>query len=262
MIKYFLPVLLFFTSTFALAFYSTSNDTLKTKDKKDSLNTEVKIMQTKPDTSVTAEQVIDKYISAIGGADKIYSITDRTTVMKGTVGGVKITITSYQKAPNKLKQRIKAGSSEQVITFDGKRGTMEIAGEEREITGTELEKLKYESTLTLLTDIEHHGIKLKLEGREKLNSKNVYKIILTLPSGIKWTQYYDTVSGLKLKELKYIQSESGLFEQETTYKDYREVEGLLYPFKIKQSIGSQTMEFNVSSIKINTGLVDREFEIY
>lgn len=211
--------------------------------------------------TMTAKEVIDKYVSAIGGAEKIYRIIDRTTVMKGTVGGVKITITSYQKAPNKLKQRIKAGSNEQVITFDGKQGTMEMAGEEREIIGTELEKLKYESTLTLLTDIEHHGIKFKLEGKEKLNNKNVYKIILTLPSGIKWTQYYDAASGLKVKELKYIQSESGLFEQETTYKDYREVEGLLYPFKIKQSMGSQTIEFTVSSIETNTGLVDREFEI-
>jgi hypothetical protein len=84
---------------------------------------------------------------------------------------------------------------------------------------------------------------------------------MTLFSGIKWTQYYNIESGLKVKEEKYINSPMGLFEQVTNYDDYREVQGLFFPFKIKQSIGAQSMEFNVSSIKINTGLTDREFEI-
>ena len=211
--------------------------------------------------SLKAKEVIDNYVAAIGGADKIYNIMDRTTIMTGSIQGINVTIISYQKAPNKFKQQIKAGNTKQVIIFDGEKGMMSLAGEKVQVTGGELEKLKFESTLTLLTDIEHYGIKLTFDGTEKIESEDAYKIILTLPSGIKWTQYYDTASGLKLKELKYIQSESGLFEQEITYEDYREVGGLLYPFKIKQSIGTQTMEFIVNSIEINTGLVDREFEI-
>ena len=211
--------------------------------------------------SLKAKEVIDNYVAAIGGADKIYNIMDRTTIMTGSIQGINVTIISYQKAPNKFKQQIKAGNTKQVIIFDGEKGMMSLAGEKVQVTGGELEKLKFESTLTLLTDIEHYGIKLTFDGTEKIESEDAYKIILTLPSGIKWTQYYDTTSGLKLKELKYIQSESGLFEQEITYDDYREVGGLLYPFKIKQSIGTQTMEFIVNSIEINTGLVDREFEI-
>ncbi|OGU31809.1 MAG: hypothetical protein A2057_06435 [Ignavibacteria bacterium GWA2_35_9] len=211
--------------------------------------------------SLKAKEVIDNYVAAIGGADKIYNIMDRTTIMTGSIQGINVTIISYQKAPNKFKQQIKAGNTKQVIIFDGEKGMMSLAGEKVQVTGGELEKLKFESTLTLLTDIEHFGITLTFDGTEEIGSGNAYKIILTLPSGIKWTQYYDTASGLKLKELKYIQSESGLFEQEITYDDYREVGGLLYPFKIKQSIGTQTMEFIVNSIEINTGLVDREFEI-
>jgi zinc protease len=262
MIKYLLPVLLFVTSIFASTLSdSISNNTLKTKDNMDTLNAKVKVEQTKSDTGLTAKDVIDKYISAIGGAEKIYGITDRITIMKGTVQGVKITITSYQKAPNKLKQKIKAGSNEQVIIFNGEKGIMEMAGEKREITGSELEKLKYESTLTLLTDLEYYGIRLNLAGIEKVNDKNAYKVIMTLPSGIKWTQYYDVKSGLKLKEEKYINSPTGLLLQEITYSDYKETEGILFPYKITQSIGFQTMEFTVSSIKMNTGIADREFEL-
>lgn len=257
MMKFFLSALLLAGGALA----STPPDSISNKDKKDTVYSEIKREQIKPDTGLTAKEIIEKYISAIGGKEKIYSISDRITVMKGTVQGVKITIISYQKAPNKLKQRINAGNNKQVIIFNGKEGIMKMAGETREITGSELEKLKFESTLTLLTDPEYHGVKLNLEGIEKVENKNAYKVIMTLPSGIKWTQYYDLKSGLKLKEQKYINSPTGLLLQEITYNDYREVEGILYPYKITQSIGFQTMEFTVSSIKINTGLVDREFKI-
>jgi hypothetical protein len=210
---------------------------------------------------LTAKDVINNYILVIGGADKIYNIVDRTTVMRGSVQGINVTMVTYQKAPDKLKQQIKAGANEQLIIFNGEKGIMKMAGEVREIKGSELEKLKLEATLTLLTDPEHYGINLSLDGIENVESKKAYKVIMTLSSGIKWTQYYNIESGLKVKEEKYINSPMGLFEQVTNYDDYREIEGLLFPFKIKQSIGAQSMEFNVSSIKINTGLTDREFEI-
>ncbi len=229
-------------------------DTLEEGNSQDTVKTQV------PE-GLTARDVINKYVKAIGGADKIYNIVDRITIMRGSVQGINVTITAYQKAPNKLKQIIKAGANEQVIIFNGEKGIMELAGEKEEIKGGELEKLKYEATLTLLTDPEHYGLKLNLDGIEKVDGKNAYKVIMTLPTGIKWTQYYDVDSGLKVKEEKYINTELGLIEQEIRYDDYKEVEGLLYPFTIRQSIGAQSMEFKVSSVKINTGVVDREFEI-
>lgn len=244
------------------------NISLLSQTKPDTDSVSAETMEVLNDTTVsglpeglTAADVIKKYVEAIGGADKIYSIIDRTTIMRGSVQGVNITIVSYQKAPNKIKQEIKAGSSEQELIFNGEKGILKMADQSQEITSSELEKLKYEATLTLLTDPEHHGLKTELEGIEKNGDEEVYKVVMTLPSGIRWTQYYDSDSGLKVKEEKYINSPMGLFQQEITYSDYREVEGMLYPFNIKQSIGSQSMEFNVSSIKINTGLTDREFAI-
>ncbi len=256
MIKYFSLIFLSFSIT---AFsqqdsISAENDSVKEEKVKDTIETKI------PEGS-TASDVIDNYILAIGGEDKIYSIIDRTTIMRGSVQGINITIVSYQKAPNKIKQEIKAGSNEQLIIFNGEKGIMQMAGEKQEIIGAELEKLKYEATLTLLTDPEHYGIQLVLEGIEKVEDKDAHKVIMILPSGTKWTQYYDVESGLKLKEQKYINSPMGLFQQEIIYEDYKEVEGLLYPFKIKQKIGTQSMEFTVSSIKINSGIADREFEV-
>ncbi len=210
---------------------------------------------------LTSEKVITNYVNAIGGADNLSKIVDRTTVMRGTVQGVNVLIVSYQKAPNKLKQEIRAGEVDQKIYFNGERGIQVIGDTKTEIEGSELEKLKTESTVILLLELDHYNIKTKLTGVESVNNKPAYKIQFILPSGTKWVQFYDTETSLKVKEIKDINTPQGTFTHEVLYSDYKTIEGLKYAFKITQKIGGQSIDFNISSIKINSGLSDREFEI-
>ena len=96
---------------------------------------------------------------------------------------------------------------------------------------------------------------------EKVDGKDAYKIEMTFPSGTKWIQYYDPETGYKIKEVKNITTPQGTFTQEIIYDDYRTVDGVKYPFSIKQSIGPQQMEFKVDTIKINTGIPDSTFDL-
>ena len=246
----------FFSSAYPASWDDTS--IIDTMQFKDTIGINQKVI---PSEGITAWEIIDDYIKAIGGEDKLYDIIDRTTTMIGSVQDIDVEMTIYQKAPNKRKQVTRVGSNKQELIYDGKRGVTKMGGKEEEIKGTELEKLKYESTIALLPDLEYYGITLDFEGIEKIDSIEIYKVVMTLPSGIKWTQYYDTETHLKVKESKYIQTPAGLFEQEIWYYDYRDVDGIKYPFRIKQKLGIQVMEFTVDSIMVNTGLVDREFEI-
>ena len=210
---------------------------------------------------LSAKDVINNYIKAIGGRDSLAAVHDRTTVMKGTVQGFPVTTTIYQKEPDLFKQEVDAGGMTQDITFNGKDGKMQAGGQEMKIEGSELEKLKYEASIHLLLDLDSLGVNLKLSGMTKVNGKNAYKIEMLFPSGTKWIQYYDPETGLKVKEMKNIVTPKGTFTQEVLYSDYKTVDGVKYPFTIKQSIGPQTMQFQVDSIKINTGIPDSEFNL-
>lgn len=229
----------------------------------DSLNNNV----VQKDTSVTpapkgitADSVIDTYINSIGGRENIRKVTDRLTIMHGKIQRVSVTMLIYQKVPDKLKQVIKAGGSKQQIYFDGENGFMVLNDKKIDITGSELEKLKYESTMALLLDLKYYKINLKLDGIAKVDSIDTYKIEMILPSGHVWIQYYDINSGLKVKESKYVTVPQGTFIQDSYYSDYRNVDGIKYPFTIREDVGAQRLDFKVTSIKINTGLIDREFE--
>lgn len=211
--------------------------------------------------AVDPNVVIEKYVEAIGGRDALAKIEDKSTIMRGTAMGQSITLTVKQKAPNKLRQEVKAGGMEQVIIFDGEKAVMKVMDQKIEVKDKELEALKLEAQMDFLLDPQSYGITLSYEGNETVNGKDAYKIKMTLPSGLRWFTYFDAESGLKVKEQREIQTQMGLSEQTVIYDDFREVEGVKYPYKITQSFGGQSVDVTVSSIKVNKGLSDDIFII-
>lgn len=210
---------------------------------------------------ITAYEVIDNYLEAIGGRDLFAEVEDRTTIMRGTAMGQNLTILVRQKVPAKLYQEIKAGEMKQNVYFDGEHGMMVIGDKNIEIEKRELEKLNIEATMNLLLDPESYGLKISLIGVEQVYSIDCFVVKIVLPSGLRWQQYYSIKTGFKLKEIKELHTQQGLFEQESFYSDYRNIDGLKFPFKIVQNMGVQKLELNVSSIKLNAGISDEVFEL-
>jgi zinc protease len=217
-------------------------------------------LETDP-VNITAKAVINRYLYAIGGIDKFKSVIDRTTVMTGTAMAQPINIMIMQKYPDKLFQELQAGEVKQLLYYNNGKGTMIIGDERINIEDKELERLTMDANMQLLLDPESYDVKMELLPNEAVDSVECYKIKFTLPSGIRWFQYYENDSGLKVKEIKEIQTKQGLFEQETYFSDYREVSGLKFPFTLKQYFGNQEIDLRVTSIEINTGLKDNLFEV-
>ncbi len=215
----------------------------------------------KVDKNVTAESVIEKYINAIGGREKLKSIKDKTTVLKGKMQGMDIKLTISQKAPNKLYQEVDFGVGKQVIIFDGNKAKQEAMGQVQEITGDKLEDLKLQNNLFLILDLKKANVKYELKGMENINGKDAYKIVLTYPTGTKKTEYYDTEKGFKIREVSTIKTPQGNFTQIVDLDDYKNVEGHMAPFKMSQTMGPQKLDLEVTSIKFNTGLSDAMFKV-
>jgi zinc protease len=211
--------------------------------------------------NITAMAVIQKYIYAIGGMEKFKSVKDRTTVMTGYAMNQPIDIMIMQKYPDKLFQELSVGDVSQLIYYHDGKGILKIGNEITEIENKELERLKIDATMQLLIDPEKYGIKTELLQNEMVDSVDCYKIKFTLPSGLRWFQYYDVATSLKFKETKEVQTNQGLFEQETYFSDYRSVDGLEYPFRIKQYLGLQEIDLTVTNIEINSGLDENIFKM-
>ena len=92
--------------------------------------------------NLSAEEVINNYINAIGGKENLANVHDRTTIMTGNVQGFDVTTKIFQKEPDLFKQEVVAGGMTQDIIFNGQKGEMRTGGQQMKIEGDELEKLK------------------------------------------------------------------------------------------------------------------------
>ncbi|PIQ07631.1 MAG: peptidase M16 [Ignavibacteriales bacterium CG18_big_fil_WC_8_21_14_2_50_31_20] len=213
----------------------------------------------KAEEGVTAKSIIENYISAIGGREKVEKIKDKTTLITSKVQGMEIKLEIFNKAPNKYLQTMDAGMMKQKSVYDGVVGKVAAMGKEQILEGDYLENMKMEATLNLFLNYSAAGINAKLAGTDKVDGEDVYIVNLTLPNKDVWTHYYSKTSGLLVKESKSLKLPQGVMTQSSLYNDYKEVDGIKFPFKITQSVGPQSMELEVTSLKTNTGLEDSLF---
>jgi predicted Zn-dependent peptidase len=205
---------------------------------------------------VTAESVNQMYINAIGGEKALRKIKDMTMMATTTMQGMSIGFDIYRKAPNKYMMKVGAGEMVfQKMIYDGTTAKLvsPMGGENKTLEGPELADMKVDATLNAELFYPELGVELKLDGIEEVNGSDAYRMILTMPSGKETTAFFDVASGLKVKEI----GDQG----NSTFSDYREVNGVKFPFALTQQMGPQTVEMKVPSIKVNSKLKDDLFTI-
>jgi len=209
---------------------------------------------------ISAEQVIAKYINAIGGKDsleKIVSITQKATT---SMSGMTIKLVTYKKAPNKFAMEMFMNNNLlNKQSFDGEKGKIKGFQGEKEITGEDLEELKMSAILNQELKYEELGIKLSIDGVEKIEGEDAFKIQVLMPNGKKSIDFYSAKTGFKIQSRETIVTPQGEFVQTQSYSDYREVSGVKYPFLVKVS-GIQNMELVIDSIEVNTEIKDEVFQ--
>ncbi|MDX1700500.1 MAG: hypothetical protein R3250_07785, partial [Melioribacteraceae bacterium] len=215
----------------------------------------------KVEEGVSAESVIEDYINAIGGRERLTKIEDKTTKLKGAAQGMDMKLTISQKIPNKLYQELDFSVGKQLTVFDGKRGKIEGMGQVQKLEGEKAEQLAYQSTMNAFLDYAANNISLSLDGIENINGTDAYKITLTSQDDRKYIHYYDVNTAYKLREITTIDTPQGSFTQIIDLDDYKDVDGIMNAFKLTQKMGAREVELNVESIEYNTGLDDSMFEV-
>lgn len=208
--------------------------------------------------NLTGMDVISNYVKAIGGKEKLLKVNDVTTKMGMEMQGMKIEIINKQKAPNKMKvETLMGGNVMSTQVCNGVKAMVKSPRGNMELTGPQLEEMLSQSTLNAELYLEKNGVKSELKGSEDVDGNPAWKVQMTLPSGKNTVDFYDQKSGLKVKSV----AQQGQMSVITLYSDYRLVEGVLYPYKMKQSTGPQSFDIVVSSVEVNKGIDDSVFDL-
>jgi outer membrane lipoprotein-sorting protein len=220
----------------------------------------------------TADEIVEKYLAAVGGRDALSKLTTRrsTGVVTISVQGADLSgpIEISTKAPNKGRAYMKLdltalGAGEMIIDqrFDGTSGVaMNSLQGDSEITGNQLENMRNNVFPTPLLAYKTAGTTLEALPRGRVGATEALVLQMTPKTGSVTRLYFDAATGLLLKTVATVSApELGSFEQTSEVSDYRSVDGVLVPFMTVTSSPMQTITVALSKVEHNVTLDDALF---
>jgi len=214
-----------------------------------------KAEQKKADASITALSVIENYLKAIGGKEKVDAAKTMKMIGTANIPGAPAPISTTMKiGQGKMSNTMEMMGMtvmKQVATAD--KGYTTQQGQRKEMKEDEYKKSSakaYPITETVLIKAND----LVLSGIEAVDGSDAYVV----KSGD--TKYfYDTKTFLKIQEVNEIEAQGQKMLVTNKLKDYKEVKGIKVPYTMIINQGME-LEFKFSEILINEGVTDADFE--
>jgi predicted Zn-dependent peptidase len=209
---------------------------------------------------LTAAQTLERYIQAVGGVDAINSIQDTEFTGKLNVPGMPLDMVTKFKAPNKMYMTASMNGQEIIKSvFDGEAGYLMQMGNKSPFDETTAAKYAIDTYLIPEMVYEKLGVKTELSGAEMIDGEVAYKVTLTYPQGTVKHAFYSAETGLKVRVLDTQKGPQGEVPVTNNYKEYREVNGVMLPYKVERVMGPMTMEMVFGEGKANQGLDETTF---
>jgi photosynthetic reaction center cytochrome c subunit len=213
-----------------------------------------------PGPAATADDILAKYVNALGGADAMKKITSRSAKGTITAMGSESSIDLLTKAPNKRVSISHSASGDSFTAFDGTAGWMGNTGRPARDMST------YSSFASGLDAEFYLGLRLK-EMFPQLRAgrpTDVAGVRCQVLSGTKAgvgqvSLYFDANSGLLMRVVRSEITPLGRNLTQIDYADYREVDGVKTPWRWTLSRPNGRFTIQLKELKDNVAVDDSKF---
>jgi hypothetical protein len=215
------------------------------------------------DTRVTADQVFDKYVTALGGAERVGRLTSYTA--RGTYAGFdtsneKVPIELYAKAPNQQTLVVHLAIGVSTRVFDGRSGWM--AGPDTPIplltlTEGNLDRARLEAIVNFPTAIKQAFPRWRT-GRTAIDGKEV-RIVQGMGEAQALANFYFDDAGLLVRFVRWTRTPVGFIPTQVDYADYRDVAGVKVPFQRTVTQTYMQMKIELNDVQPNAVIPPARF---
>ena len=227
---------------------------------------EVEIRRQAPD-ALSADQIFDKYLQAIGGAQKAAAVT--SIVFKGTYEGYaepKAPVEIYVKAPNQRTMIVHTDIGDRTTTYNGNNGWMAAPAVDKPFpvityTGGDLDGVRLDAVLSLPAGIKE-AMTRPAVGSTTIDDKDVIVVQGTASGGRSSLKlYFDKQSGLLARQVRFADTIIGAVPIQVDYSDYRDVAvaGVKLPFHVITTWTDGRSDVLLTSAETNVAIAATRF---
>ena len=204
----------------------------------------------------SAVQILDKYIAAVGGAQRLSGLT--SIVAKGTSAGYgpegTRPIEIFAKAPGLRTTIIHTLDGDNTTTFDGRAGWKAAPHTPVAVlalSGGELDGVKLDAELSFPARIKETLSGWRVGVPAEINDRAVQVVQGSRPGGALATFYFDSESGLLVRMVRFANSRVGKLPTQIDFSDYRDVSGIKIPFRLTVTWLDGLEKIELSDVQVN-----------
>jgi photosynthetic reaction center cytochrome c subunit len=209
----------------------------------------------------TADQILDKYVQAVGGAEAVQKVSSR--VESGTVsfGGQQFPVEVLAKAPNKRISIVHTPNGDNITAFDGTAGWLGNPGGRppRDMNAQEVNAISFDATFYLPIELKKMFTQFRVRPAEKIGGHDVIQLIGITKDKTPLRLFFDKESGLLLRTMRYAETPLGRNPTQVDYADYRSEGGVKIPFQWTVARPAGRFTIHVSEAKQNVAIDDAKF---
>jgi photosynthetic reaction center cytochrome c subunit len=207
-----------------------------------------------------ADQLLDKYLAAVGGADALRKITSR--VQKGTLtafGGQQFSVEVDSKAPDKRVSIMHLQGGDSLTAFDGKRGWLSVPGRVHMMSAAENDAAQMDADLYFAVHLKSLYQKFRVDAGEKIDGRDTYLVTGHSEGRPPLRLYFDRQSGLLLRLVRYAETPLGRNPTQIDYSDYRDAGAVKLPFRWTLARPGNRFTIQVDQLQQNLPVDDAKF---
>ncbi len=216
----------------------------------------------------SVDEIIANNLNARGGIEKIKAIKTQRIIGDISFGSNQNNPFMVEmKQPGKMKDEIIINGKKIIRTMNGKTGWVlnPLSGSDtaRPMTADELKNTAGSADIDgPLVDYKAKGNRIEFAGKEKINGKDAYKLIVTMKDGDVRYDYIDCKSFLELKWVGNIFQNGKAVKVETYFRKYKKVDGIMYAFLLETDTPGTTskQKIEIKKVEVNPKLDDQLFE--
>jgi hypothetical protein len=209
----------------------------------------------------SVDQVIDKYLRAIGGAQNVAQVRSivargKSLSYRGFGGGGVVEVAA--EAPDKRATHIRfpeyPDRGVSVRTYNGETGwiaTPLAVVPKYELSGSERDGARLDAMLSFPAQISQALTDLRVGPPSTIGGKDVTVLQGNGPNGTFATLYFDDASGLLVRMVRHGRSPIGRVPTQVDYADYRDAGGIKFPFRWTFAWLDGKDDFEFTDVKVN-----------
>jgi photosynthetic reaction center cytochrome c subunit len=215
-----------------------------------------------PAASANVDQIWQRYLQAVGGADALQKSTTHVEKGTATIGTRQFPVEAFSQSPDKRTVIMHLPNGDSITVFDGNSGWVADPGREvRPMTPGEVDAARLDAALQFPRALAQWGFELRTAAPETVSDKSTDVVSVRAHDQPIGKLYFDPQSGLLVRAVRYANTPLGENPTQVDYSDYREEHGTKIPFKLTTSRPGGGYTVQLESVQLNTAIDSRRFQM-